>query len=300
MGYLDPRAGRPSTVFGNELYVDTVNGADGNAGTSWSSAFKTMTAALAGATDQGVISVVGDVREQCVAPLGVYGVKIIGAAGGQPHHDNAMRWRAPASPVAQTALLRLREQGWEVHNILFVPSADNAAIELHRAEDATNPDASHAIIKNCVFTGDGTGAVGIEDIGGMHHVLIEGCEFRLLVGTGGVAGVAAGILTRSTGIAVPLRNVVRNCWFTGNTNDIIVSSSYGLFEGNRHGSVAATNIVSTTYVSTQGGYNVVVGNVFPDAIADIDPAHGYTGAATDVWTGNLVSDQAAFAYGQPA
>ncbi len=40
--------------------------------------------------------------------------------------------------------------------------------------------------------------------------------------------------------------------------------------------------------------------MFPDAAADIDPAHGYDGNATDTWTGNLVGDQAAFIYGDPA
>lgn len=300
MAYLDPRAGRPSTVRGNELYVDTVNGADGNSGDSWSAAFKTMATALSNVEDHGVIYVVGSVREQCTAPLGVQGVKIISGTGGRPRHDDGARWYAPASPTAKTGLLRLREQGWEVHGILFVPPADAAAIEIRRAEDATYPDASHAVIKDCVFTGDGTGCMGIEDIGGMHHVLIEDCEFRLLTGTGSAAGVPAAIMTRSTGIAVPLRNVVRRCLFMANTNDILMSSSYGLFEDNRFFSAAATNKLNTVYVSAQGGYNVVTGNVFPDAIADIDPAHGYDGAATDTWTGNLVSDQAAYAYGDPA
>ncbi|MCK9599543.1 MAG: hypothetical protein M0R06_10920, partial [Sphaerochaeta sp.] len=170
---------------GTTLYLDTVNGSDVNSGLSWSNALKTMTKAMTKIDDNGIIAILGDVREHVTAPLGVTGVRIIGAAGGRTRHDNGVRWRE-AVTAGDAPLLTLREQGWEVHNILFVPQDTYSAIRLRREESATYPDASHAIIRGCKFIGGvahGSHAgMGIEDYGGMHHVLIKGCEFSELDG----------------------------------------------------------------------------------------------------------------------
>jgi hypothetical protein len=278
------------TVFGNVWFVNTVSGSDGNDGQSTDSPFLTMTKALSRVGDNDVIFFEGTVREQCVAPLGVTGVSIIGAAGGGVRDDNGAKWTYPASgATAGGALLLIREQGWSVSNFLMTPEpTSGAAIELRRSEDAVYPDASHFIASGMRFVGiDVTTTYGIRDIGGCSNVLVENCEFYLLT---------TGYYCSSTAIAVPLRCKILGSRFLQNTNDIICPMSYCVVDGNLFFSSAATEKVEIS----GGGYNVVTGNVFPDAAADIDPAHGYDGNATDSWTGNLVPNQAAFVYGDPA
>ena len=282
-------AGSPGTSY----FVDTVNGVDTNSGLSWQAPFLTMAKALATVTDNCTVYFIGKVREQLVAPLGVQGVSIVGASGGNTRNDDGAWWTTPASgAVAGKALIEIREQGWGFYNFMMTPDATGGAcIKAHRNEDATYPDSSHFICSGMRFTGAGdsvTGTpIGIEDVGGNHHYIVDSCEFQVL---------AHALYCSSTAIATPLRNTVTNNKFWNNTSDIETPSSYSLFQGNRHFSVGATTIIDIA----AGEYNVVTGNVFPDGNADIDPAHGYDGNATDTWTGNLVADQAAYVYGDPA
>lgn len=277
------------TVFGNVWFVDTTASGTGT-GKSPSQAFTTMERALDAVGDNDAIFFKGVVREQLVAPLGVQGVSIIGAAGGGVRDDDGAKWTYPASgAVAGQALLECREQGWSFYNFLMTPEpTSGAAVKLHRAESATYPDASHAIFRGMRFVGiDVTTTYGIQDVGGCSNVLVDDCEFYLCT---------TGYYCSSTAIAVPLRCKIQNSRFLQNTNDIIAPMSYCQITGNRFYSSAAT-----TKINNSGGGNcIVTGNVFPDAAADIDPAHGYDGNATDVWTGNLVGDQAAFVFGDPA
>ncbi len=277
------------TVFGNVWFVNTTASASGQ-GDSADAPFSTMARALSACGDNDVIMFIGTVREQLIAPVGVTGVQIIGCAGGNVRDDDGAKWTYPASgAVAGQALLSLREQGWGVHNFLMTPEPQSGAcVALNRQENATYPDSSHFRATGMRFVGiDVTTTYGIQDIGGCSNVSIDNCEFYL---------TTTGIYNSSTAIAVPLRWKVTNNRFLQNTNDIIVPSSYGIFQGNRHMSSAATEVVEIS----GGGFNIVTGNVFPDGQADIDPAHGYDGNATDTWTGNLVPDQAAFVYGDPA
>lgn len=281
-------AAQPNPSGGPVCFVNTVSGSDSNSGASPASAFLTMATALAAMTDHGTVYFVGKVREQLVAPLGVRGVRIIGAAGGNVRDDDGAKWYAPASPVAGKALIEIREQGWEFHNFLMTPdNTGGAAIKAHRAESATYPDSSHFICRGMRFVGAGGTPIGIEDVGGNHHYLVEDCEFQTLT---------TAILCSSTAIAIPLRNTIRRCIFRGNTNDIDSAMSYGLIEANRF----YTDSTKTVVIAAGGGVNMVVGNVFPNAAADIDPAHGYDGETTDIWVGNYVTDQAALAFGNPA
>lgn len=299
-----------SSYFGNVWFVDTVNGSDGYDGKSPQTAFATMGRALwldtltAGAGTlsnvgpNDTIYFVGKVRQQLVAPLtkvvngtsvAVTGVKIVGMAQGNVRDDDGAKWYTPASPTAGQALIEIRQQGWEFHNFLMTPdTTSGACIKAHRNEDATYPDSSHFICRHMRFVGTSlTTTYGIQDVGGNHHYIVDDCEFQTLT---------TGIYCSSTSIAVPLRNTITNCKFYGNTNDINSAQSYALLQGNRHYSTAATIVI----VIAGGGFCTVTGCVFPDAAADIDPAHGYDGNATDLWTGNLVPDQAAFAFGDPA
>jgi hypothetical protein len=283
--------------FGRIWFVNTATGIDGNDGTSPDSAFATMGRAFWQDEDQTVSNLQsgdtilweGTVREQLVAPLGVYGVTILATDYGGVRDDNGAKWTYPASgAVAGQALLLLREQGWVVSNFLMTPEpTSGACIELRRAEDATYPDASHVIAQGMRFVGiDVTTTYGIRDIGGCSNVQVLDCEFYLLT---------TGLWCSSTSIANPLRwRVIGNRFFQ-NTNDIIVPSTLGIYRDNVHTNTAATEKVE---ISGGAGENTVTGCTFPDAAADIDPANGYDGESTDVWTQNFATDQAVF--GNPA
>ena len=264
---------------GLDLFVNTVTGSDDNAGTSWDAPLLTMAAAFALATDNSRIMWIGNIREQVLAPLGVQGLRIIAMAGGGNRHDDGARWYAPASPTAGAPLLTLREQGCEVHGGLFVPHTNSPAIRTRRAEDATYPDGSHAIIRGIKVVAD-TGTA-IEDYGGCHHVLVEDCEF-----TGAETALPNGINSASTAIANPLRWTVRRNTFITVTNAINMPFTQSVVERNKFGA-------GTIIVETDGGdgANFVLDNYFPDATADYDTGHGYAADAADIWR-NWVTDAA--------
>lgn len=300
-----------ASYFGDIWFVDTVNGSDGNDGKSPETAFATMGRALwfdtitAGAGTQSnvgpndTIYFKGTVREQLIAPLtkvvngtarAVTGVQIVGMAQGGVRDDDGAKWTYPASgATAGMALLACRQQGWSVSNFLMTPEpTSGACVKLNRAEDAVNPDASHFIASGMRFVGiDVTTTYGIQDVGGCSNVLVQDCEFYLLT---------TGYYCSSTAIAVPLRNRFLGNRFLQNTNDFIAPMSYAVLQGNRFMSSAATTKIN----NSGGGFCIVTGNVFPNAAADIDPGNGYDGNSTDIWTGNLVGDQAAFVFGDPA
>lgn len=283
-----------NAVKGRTWFVDTVNGSNSNVGQAPDAAFLTMQNALDNVDSYDRIIFYGDVREQCVAPLGVYNVSIIGAPGIQPHHDNAARWRAPASPTATTALLRLREQGWVLANFLMSGHTDYAAVELKRREDATDPDPSHAQFIGMRFD---AGKWGIINNGGAGFCLIDGCFFRGQTGAGGAAYAVT-----STTIAVPLDMVIRNSRFYDNQSHVIGPFSFGTIHRNFFSACASgsVTILDTTDGSSQGGNSHVTENSVAVAAAEFDPS-GSTGIvrglASDIWY-NFLQD--AVESGQPA
>lgn len=248
-----------------------------------------------------LIYLAGVLREQVVAPDDIYDVLVLGAAnrprqatsGGVPTGGGAT-WMAPTSPVATTPLVELKHQGWRFENIAFNPVASSAAVRLTRSASVDTIDASHAEFVNCYFLGGGSGQNGIEDNGGCGQVLVDDCRFQLLTGTA--------ILSLNTGAAVPLGWIIQHSRFSQNTNDVKMSLSYAQILWNRFmtaGSGATNKVISTTFISAQGGNNHILLNQFTNTEAQIAPGSGFTGAASDVWM-NYVTDQAALAFGQPA
>lgn len=259
--------------FDDMWFVDTVNGNDENSGRAPDEAFETMAAAFEVIESHDTISFVGKVKEQLVAPLGVYGVKIIGA-DTTPRHDLAASWTIPDSPAATTPLLRLREQGWVLSNFLMYGTTDSAAVMLKRREDATDPDASHAQFLGMRFVGN---YIGIEDNGGHFNVTVDGCTFQ--------DNTNGGIKSTSTTIAAPLMWRIVNNRFKVNASPIVMPFSSAFINNN-------TFIGSTTAViNLTGGTapNIVTFNTFDIDAADFDPAGGVTGVSGDVWH-NLLKD----------
>lgn len=291
--------------FGPTLYVDTVRGNDSNGGTYPTAAFATMQAAFdalaalyaAGggmAASNATIYVSGHITEQVETPADVFGVRIVGLVNGNPRNTtdsgtvlpgNGVDWVSPSSPTADEPLLRISEQGWEVHNILMVPANGIAAIELRREETATYFDASHAVFENIRFiAASTTGTIGIEDIGGSGFVTVRNCVFDTL---------ASGIVNTSTAIANPLRWLVTGNRFLNNTEHIDMPFTESWYTWNIHDE-ATTNID----FSGGGGGNFVNNNNFDNDAANIAPGDGYTAGTGDSWQVNQANDAAY--YGIPA
>lgn len=234
--------------------------------------------------DRDLILFSGVLREQAVAPLGVFDVRIVGAANQPRQATNAgvptgggASWLAPTSPVAATPLLELREQGWTIENIQIAGPSDDACIKMHCEESATYPDASHLTLKGVRFTG---GLIGLEDFGGASNVLIEDCSFEDLAGVGGGA-----IVITNQGIRIPQRWMVRRNRFLPSVNGIVgawVDSQF-IYNTIMKQTTTTINLAS----GNTGLRNTVRWNDFNIAAADFDPAGGVTGNATDTWVNYL-------------
>lgn len=277
----------PLNYPGGVLYIDTVHGSDANDGSSITvnanavGPLASMGAALRKVQSNGCIAFTGKIREQVVAPLGVYGVTIVGLAGGAPRHDLAASWLAPTAPVAATPLLQLLEQGWTLQNFLMSGPDDDACVKLSRRETAAIPDSSHACFYGMRFVG---GFIHIESDGGTFNVRIDQCTFMLAAGAGGGA-----IVSTSTTVANPYKWVITNSIFQSNVNHIVMPFNKAVigFRGKGNVFVQAT----TAVINLTGGEapNVVCDNVFNIAAADFDPTGGVTGVTGDAWS-NTLSD----------
>lgn len=298
-----------ATQPGVDLFVDTVNGTTGATGLTWDRALSTVEGACdrldnpkffsSAFARNATIWVIGDVREQFTAPVTVYGVKVVGASNGRPRHStsggvvvdgNGTSWRQSSSAEGRS-LIAIHEQGWEFHNILFVPESGYSAINLRRAEDATDPDASHARFIGCKFISPGTRVgYGLEDVGGAYHIRVENCEFFNL---------EYGWKQTSVGVDAPTAHIWRGNVFSGNKIDIAMNAKNCLFEGNYFTSPYDATVHPTTLnlqITADAGVatakNMVLGNYFADAAADVTIAKGYKAATGDVWR-NKVTNTAA-------
>lgn len=312
-------SGIVASGYGPTLYVNSNRGTSGN-GKSPKNAFVTMAEAFtalsnlqaatagtaqAGAASNATIYVLGDIREQITAPLGVYGVRIVGAANGGGRNTtadgvelpgNGVQWRAPASPTAATPLLTLREQGWEFYNMFFYPGASMGAVRLRREESATYPDASHAKFIGCRFFGAGalgtaTG-YGIEDYGGAYNVFVDGCLFTNL---------EYGIYASNVSIAAPLMwkvgvyepnifNLCKNDIYTNASGWTVINNSFLTpYDGTTH-----PNTLNLAATANSTYPNIVHDNWFSDTSGNVTINKGYKPSSADlVWT-NHVAQTAAY------
>ena len=248
-------------------YVNTVNGLDINDGLSHDNAFLTMAKAFTMIASRDTILILGKVREQLIAPLGVYGVTVIGA-DTTPRHDLSASWMAPASGgTASKALVEIIEQGWTFENILFQSFTTAPAVKMTRAEDTVHPDPSHASFIGCRFAG----VDGIWDSGGCYNITIRECKFYDLTGT-------AIKVVDGAGIAAPQHWMIEDCEFIDNASGIVNGFKWCTIKGCRF----ADNTVT---INLTGGTapNFVIGNYFDVAAADFDPTGGVTGINGDLW-----------------
>jgi hypothetical protein len=279
--------------FNNVWYI-LPQGGGGTLGNPKRNVFETFADLSPNLRSRDLILLGGVLREQAIAPLGVFDVTIMGANNQPRQATNAgvptgggASWLAPTSPVATTPLIELREQGWTIEGIQMAAHTDDACIKLHCEETATYPDASHFTLRGCYLSG---GLIGLEDYGGASHLLIEDNFFADMAGAGGGA-----IVVTNQGIRIPQRWVVRNNRIAPCVNGII-----GAFVD----CAIINNVISKSTTATMnlasgntGLRNFVSWNTFNIAAADFDPAGGVTGNATDTWQNYL---QDTLEYGVPA
>lgn len=275
-------SGDPSR--GRTLYVDAVDGADGNDGLSWERPKLTMASAFTSVKSGETIRFRGKITEQINTPAQVFDVTVIGDANRHRHADvtpvdpygktHGASWATVGTPVATTPLVTVRNQGWRFINILFDAPADDACVELYSDAGASNDerDGSHASFISCRFV---DGQEGILSTGGQANVLIDGCIFK---------GLTTAVKCASTGVRINQYWMIRNNHFINNTNHISSSFSYSNIRDNTFG-VKTTTGINTKANSNQGSDNVVgPGNVL---YGTYSIAQGYTPATADVWAGNF-------------
>jgi hypothetical protein len=293
-------SGFPQVFTPNFWFVDGDQGADGNPGKDPGAPRKTMGSVFTDAQFKSGdrIYLRGNIREQLVTPAGIFDVTIVGV-GNRPRHADAhtgnngysaATWRAPASPVAGQANVRVIQQGWRFENILFVMAdANSAGIEIVRnagSGDAER-DGSHCSVLGCRFAGAGIGirsgvAGSFTEI--VFNVEVAYCKFN------GCTHAMLGINGNSWSIH---HNEIQGC-----TNAIIMALQNSFIHENIvNGFTAAANSGGVD-LNGGGGLNVVTKNFLGGAYSI---AGGYrVSNANDAWWGNFADVTGGVTQADPA
>lgn len=269
--------------FVQNYYVNGWDGSDANAGTDHNVPFLTMEKALSVCSSGATVYLVGTITESITAPLGLFDITIKGVISGAPRQATDGGEQAGYSAYwvyasdSTVANLTLREQGWRIENVCFLPPASTAAtaagIRFLR-DGSTNPDPSHAVIENCYFSGGGN---GIADTGGSAFLRLYDNVFR------GQTGFC--IKNFATGVAVPLHWHVKRNRFLNFINGVYVAFSYGVIEENIFsdgGTPNTTCVLDVAGHSTQGANNFVINNYFQTTTGNFNTPD-IIGSSTDVW-----------------
>lgn len=261
-------------------YSGVGGGSDGMPGDNPDEPLLTMAKAFTKIDSGDVIHFVGNVREQLNTPAGVFDVTIIGE-GTRPRHADAhtgnngyqtATWKAPAAPAATTPLLKVRQQGWRIVNVLIAPPSDEAGISFMRdaATGDDERDSSQSGVYGCRFAG---GSSGIKIIGTeiVHGIEIYGNYF---------ADITRAIYATSY---YGRRCIIEKNKFELNTNHIVAALGDSVIINNVFGQFTTLSIDLTD----GNGHNVVTKNYLSGTYSI---AGGYKKSnANDEWAGNFNS-----------
>jgi hypothetical protein len=276
---------------GSVWYVDGNLGNAASNGKSWSTALLTMADAFNRMATGDTIFFKGNIREQISTPAGIFAGKIIGV--GRPRHADAHTtnngyhaptWKVPSVEVTTTPLLTIRQQGWELYNILFDGPSAAAAVQLFRdagADDAED-DASHAVIQGCKFV---TGQNHVEVKGGLSQCEIYDNMFFGATAASFIETVGAGVGTNN------YHRVMRN-HFHNNISHIDCGMNYASIADNIFGKFTTVGVDLRT-----GSENVVVRNALYGTYSNVG---GYYAGTNDEWGGNYNSTSGGVTASDPA
>lgn len=275
---------------GRHLYLNPDSGSDGYGTSTRAKPYATMAKVLTELESGDTIHFWGKLQEQVVAPVQVFDVRVIGE-GNRPRHADAApvalggiaanTWTTPVSPTAATPLIKVMQQGWEFHKILFAGPTDAASVLLFRDGGAGNleRDGSHAQFFNCRFA---SGASAIEQSGGCGHVGLYECFFTSLT-------AAALKHTGGAGIGYPIRWEAWHNRFASCPSIMTAVAAFDYsFQGNSFMFATAPTLVFDFTGGARNNMGGIERNTYNIAAVDFDPAGHVTGSgATDVWSSAL-------------
>jgi hypothetical protein len=271
--------------------------------------FASLTAAAPSLRAGMVVGLLGVMRDEILAPLGVNDITIRGMAN-QPRQSTTSGvangggacWLSPSAGATSTttALIRVRAQGWRFENIYFNNSATAAPAVMLFMDGGGDPpvdaSAEHTSFYNCYFTG---AIYGIRASGGPNFTTIDSCKFFGF----GDSGDTAISNTVGAGVHSLYGWEIKNCDFAGNSRHIQASLNGASIHHNHFTYVNNGVTTAIFYDATGGLNNAVWQNAF-----DVDSGNGGIAAmfvlgTNDRFSANSLSTAVAttaFSWGDPA
>lgn len=259
---------------GSVWYADSSVSAS-KAGTTWDTAFKTITEAVAAASAGDTIYLKGTFTE--AVTVSTAGLTFIGA--GPTPNDNV--WMESA---ADDDLVTLSAGHCRFYNIRFrVPTTGGRGIVMSGAD--------YTRVIGCYFQGRGGSEAAISEDGSNDNCVIEENVFMYNNTDTDGHGIYGHTYTADV---VGSGWIIRNNTFHSNTNHIVMRARQSQIYGNlfqEKGLGNDGNILTTTsklvLSGTNSQWNSVTKNIMQ---GDYSNTGGYTAGTNDNWFGNMADD----------
>ena len=284
-------------AFGTVLFVDGVNGSDGNSGLSSDQAYATIQKAFDNVSHRGTIYVVPQggstarefstgYTETLTTPTWNSGsptASHVNVVGADPTGWGVIQFSAGASATNLT----LRAHNWRISGFQFdAPTSGNAMVFTRTGGAGDANFSNHCQVDNCLFT---TGQDGIDITGAPFLCNVYDNVFENLSGNA--------IEATDAGVALAFRWRVIGNQFNFNANHINMNPrgfNAAVVSGNVFALNTTTEQTATVMCDLGGGRNnMVFGNVMQGNYGTTN--RNYVAGTTDMWDGNLAEDSAAIA-----
>ncbi len=250
-------------------YVDQYAGSDGNTGLgSWGAAKQTFQAGITAAiaVDNCYLNVdlivgPGEYDEQAVVTAETTALQESGRAAGDviPNQwlgykigrfriicmGKAVVFKNSGATLDSSHTLDVQRMKTEIYGGTwrnYTDSGDFAAIHFDRTNVSPYGDVINAKLIGAKIEGRSSAQIGV-DIDAAQYVWIERCV---------ISGWDTGILVAANGLGAPIENVIRDCYFRGNTDDILLGGSqFTLMQDNVHADDGTTQFVGASDYSTR-------------------------------------------------
>jgi hypothetical protein len=256
-----------------------------------------------------VVGLLGVLRDEFTAPLGVNDITIRGM-GTKPRqattsgvaNGGGATWLSPLAGATSTTtpLINVRAQGWTFENLFFNNSATAAPCVMlttsGTGDPPADPDASHASFHGCWFTGadDGISSTGLPNF-----VTIDGCTF---FGFADATDIAISYAVGG-GVKTLYGWTIKNNEFWGNARHIIAALSGASIHHNHFSYINNGVTTSIFYDATNGKDNAVFENAFDVNSGNAGIAAMFVLGTNDRFSANSLSTAVAttqFSWGDPA
>jgi len=252
-----------------KYYVDAYGGSDINDGRSWASAFQTFQAGITAAIQvsnaykevdlyvgAGEYDEEAEVTAETTARQASSGDTWLGYTIGRFRiicMGKAVVFKNSTLKLGHTLnVLRMKTEiyGGTFRNYTATTTmARPAAVHFERINSGDYGDVINAKLIDAKIEGRQTSAkttIGV-DIDAAQYVWMERCV---------ISGFDTGILVAGNSLGAPVENVVRDCYFRGNTNDILLGASqFTTMQDNTHADDGTTQFVGASDWSTRTGSN---------------------------------------------